>query len=45
LEGGDTLAHGVVSEFADMEHVGCKFADFLGAELVRRVQVNCRMTF
>jgi len=35
-EGGDTLAHGVVSEFADTEHVGCKFADFRGAELVRR---------
>jgi hypothetical protein len=43
-EGGDTLAHSVVSEFADPEHMGCKFADFLGAELVGwTVEMACEI--
>jgi hypothetical protein len=43
-EGGDSLAHGVVGEFADTEHVCCKFADFLRAELIRRaVEMACEI--
>ena len=43
-ERGDSLAHGVVSEFPDTEHVCCKFADFLRAELIRRaVEMACEI--
>src|ERR1700733_2742275 len=45
-EGGDTLAHSVVGEFADPEHMSCKLADLLGAELVRRaVEMACEILY